>query len=267
MPDVSDPMKELIANLLQTDPTMRFNCQQIKQHTAFRIGLPDEYILPQPLPIPFYQNPIPIDQIATSTLLTLEQIGFSSKEELEQQLQSPGSNMAKVLYHMLISQESVEALPWAYQDESPSVDPVDGIALQSPQAFGQLAVDSFGRRHRSPFEASSPEIFSLAERAKWGNYAQEEYPNEVVQPFVDIQLPPEVLLGHMQSLLPSLGFQWFHPDDQTIISRRPVDGAILIVSIDFGQNNWITMNLSYSKTTQQDILAINDAVLQMLSEF
>lgn len=267
MPEVNDRIKELIANLLQVDPSMRYTCAQIKEHPAFRIGLPDDYILPQPLPIPFYENPIPLEEIASSTLLTLTQMGFSSKEELESQLQSPGSNMAKVLYHMLISQESVEALPWQYPDASTSIDPVEGFVIQSPQAFGQLSVDSLGRRHRSLFDVSSPENFSLIERAKWGNYSYREYPNEVVQPFVDIQLPPEVLLGHMQSLLTSLLYQWFHPDDQTIIARRLEDRSTIVITIEFGQNNWITMNLNYSLTTQQDILAFNDAVLQMLSEF
>lgn len=268
MPDVSDPIKDLIANCLHSDPNMRFTCAQIKAHPAFRLGLPEDYVLPKPLPIPSYSQPIPPEELDRNSIITLSQMGFSSQEEIEAQLLSPGSSMAKVLYYMLITQGSLDALPWQYTDSMDQIIPLEGFEIQSPQVFGAGSLDSYGRRHQNSYDVSSPEHFSLATRAQWGNISTNtDYPHEVIQPFVDIQLPAELILGHMQSLLSNLCFKWFHPDDMTIVARRLEDRATIIVTLEYGINEWITMTLSYSEMEHTQIYAINDAVLAMLSEF
>ncbi|EAX95867.1 CAMK family protein kinase [Trichomonas vaginalis G3] len=269
MPDVSDPINDLLANCLNSDPNSRFTTAQIKAHPAFRIGLPEDYILPKPLPIPFYSDPILREELDHNAIITLTQMGYSSQEEIESQLQTQGSSMAKVLYFMLITQGSIDSLPWQFTENQDMMMPMDnsGMEMESNQVFGAGSLDSYGRRRQNTYDVSSPEVYSLATRAQWGNFPNKEYPQEVVQPFVDIQLPAEVILAHMQQLLSNLCFKWFHPDDMTIIARRLEDRATIVVTLEYTAEEWITMNLSYSEIEQSEIYVLNDTVLNMLSEF
>jgi BR serine/threonine kinase len=116
MPDFLPPIQSLISAMLTVDPTSRITLEQIKQHSAFRIGLLDPtYVLPTPLPIPVLVDPVPIASVAPPVLKVLEQIGFSDSGELSAELESLGPSMAKVFHHMLTSRNALDDLPWAEQ--------------------------------------------------------------------------------------------------------------------------------------------------------
>jgi BR serine/threonine kinase len=94
--------------MLTVDVTARITIEQIKHHSAFRIALADPtYILPEPLPMPVVVQPIEMAAIPPPVFHVLEQVGFSSDDELRTELESPGPSMAKVFHHMLTVKETL----------------------------------------------------------------------------------------------------------------------------------------------------------------
>jgi BR serine/threonine kinase len=121
MPDFLPEIQMLIHAMLTVDPSARITLDQIKQHPAFRIGIAEPlYVLPTPLPMQVVMEPIPIESISTPVLNILQQIGFSSDEELKEELESHGPSMAKGFYRMLTATHSLEELPWG-PEELPDV--------------------------------------------------------------------------------------------------------------------------------------------------
>ena len=58
MPDLPEDVQDLITRMLAVSTDDRVTIEGIKSHPAFRIGLPDEYKLPKPLPVPPLDSPI-----------------------------------------------------------------------------------------------------------------------------------------------------------------------------------------------------------------
>jgi hypothetical protein len=50
MPSFAPEVRDLVARILSTDVQKRYTITQIKNHPAFRTGLPKDYTLPEPLP-------------------------------------------------------------------------------------------------------------------------------------------------------------------------------------------------------------------------
>lgn len=113
IPDfVSEPVRDLIEKMLQINPAERISISEIKKHPAFRIGLMNDYSLPQPFPIPHFENPIDISTIQDSILRSIQRLGYYSSEELIHDLTDSSPSMAKVFFFMMTSQFSITQLPW-----------------------------------------------------------------------------------------------------------------------------------------------------------
>ena len=123
-------LKDLIGRMLLINPQERITIDQIKQHPAFRIGLPDSYVVPTPLPIPSITEPIDVNTLDPTVLSTILEIGFANKDELIAEFSREGHSMAKVFYSMLTSNVTLESMPWSncLIKEHPSE-----AYLQSPQ--------------------------------------------------------------------------------------------------------------------------------------
>ncbi|OHS96355.1 putative CAMK family protein kinase [Tritrichomonas foetus] len=265
MPDnLPPPIQDLIARMLIVNPQERINIANIKQHPAFRIGLPENYVSPTPLPIPSIPNPIDPATIDPSVLSTLLQIGFADEQELIAEFSREGHSMAKVFYSMLTTNVSLESLPWV----APIIEQHPSEAyLQSPAFVGQ---NSLGFGSSPDFLPDSysmgSEVSSLAERAPWAYLPTNDYKYDVMQPCLGIQLPLEQLMTSLQILLTSLHFQWFHPDDCSIFSRRADDMMYLVARCEKVQaTQSITMNLYFSQASQNAIGNILENVKFMLS--
>jgi hypothetical protein len=112
--------------------------------------------------------------------------------------------------------------------------------------------------------SGSLNIYSLAERAEWANIRTREYPTDYVQPCVDIQIPLEILLAKMQMVLTSMQFQWFHPDDLTLLARHFEDEMYLIVRVQHETLDCFQMNLSFTQATTQTVQTVLDHVRMAL---
>jgi BR serine/threonine kinase len=195
-------------------------------------------------------EPIDPSTIDESIFNVLRGIGFAEYEELVAEFTMVGSSMAKVFYSML-SARSLDSYPWENHevaDAPPS--PLTDEFMVSPQgAFANPVVDAFGRRNRrlSP-SANSP--YSLAERAEWADVCQREIKADIVQPCVGIALQLDLLMTKMQLLLTSLGFQWFHPDDFTIVGRYTDRTMYLMVKVERETADAVSMNLYFTQATQ-----------------
>jgi serine/threonine protein kinase len=213
MPQLPPDIQNLIRSILTVDTSVRITIEQIKQHPAFRIGIDNpSYVLPVPLPVCLRPEPIAIDSVPRSALTILQQIGFSSDEELKEELEMDGFSMAKVFSQMLMATNSLEILPWEANTASD-----DGRLI------------------------------------------------ELIQPCIGIAMPLERLLVTMQELFESLGFQWFHPDDCTLVARVRGGKAGVIATVHRQSADLLNMDLQFTHATEELIVAVSDRLKSALS--
>ena len=243
MPEFPPIFKDLISKMLQIDPANRITIKQIKEHPAFRFGLPDEYIFPVPLPIPYLPEPVNVNDNLTLTLL--QQIAYTDKQELYNDLTKNGPSMAKVFCNMLTKNISVEDLPWHKDEDVVYMD--EGSFLIAPDSFS--IQQSF---YQSPC-VQSLDGFSLTKPVGWANVSTSEYKYDVAQPFIGINLPLEYVLTKIQKMLKAENFEFFHPDDMNIISKRAADMMYLAIKVKRESIDSLQMDLYFKQATQHAI--------------
>jgi len=268
MPDsFSDGAKRLIFGMLQVEPAHRITIQQIKTDPFFRLDLPQIYTLPEPIPIPIISTPIDETEITAQTKSTLMQLGFESEEELAAELGSNTHSMVKVFYRMLSSEITFEALPWPEENGMLPIEFDDSIYRVAGHTFSShLHTDSYGRKKKSNFGVSPSVEHSLMERARWSPTPKEDFPSEVVQPIINIQMNLEDLVSCLQQLLIQIGFDWFHPDDFTIIARRQIDYLYMHITFEYEENSWLRMNLKFVNADMNSVSQLIEEVNKMLSQ-
>lgn len=260
MPDyLPRPIQDLIGRMLIINPQERIRIESIKEHPAFRMFLPNNYTIPTPLPIPSITEVIDPDTLDPAILKTLMEIGFADEEELMGEFTREGHSMAKVFYSMLTTNLTLESLPWNSSIE----DHPQEVFIQSPQT-GNFQIGGAYPDFQPESNPIGSEVFSLAEKAPWASVPQNEYKYEVIQPCLGIQIPLEQLMMNLQIMLTSLHFQWFHPDDFTIFSRRAEDMMYLVARVQ-RENEFLNMNLYFSQASQMAISNILDEVRNMLT--
>ena len=116
MPPFLPEIQDLISRMLVVDPTKRIRLEQIKEHPAFRICLPQNYVIPTPLPLPYMKEPIDVESLDPKIFPVLIHLGYSNKEEIIEELSSDSHNMAKVFCYILTSSFSFENLNWSGQN-------------------------------------------------------------------------------------------------------------------------------------------------------
>jgi hypothetical protein len=220
MPDSFLPeIQNLISAMLTVDASARITLENIKQHPAFRIGLADpSYVLPVPLQMPVPVEPIEMDSVAPPVLAVLHQIGFTSDDELRAELATTGHSMAKVFFHMLTSKNPPEDLPWE-------------TAAQPSEMQNEMTEDD----------------------DDWADLFQKDFSGELIQPCLDIPIKLEVLLARMQKMVSELGFQWFHPNDYTILAKSPSEGVGLTVTARPQSEGLVSMDLHFTNANQEII--------------
>lgn len=113
VPDSLDERaKDLIKRLLVINPSERLTIEQIKNHPFIRIGLPDNYELPKPISLPNLSEPIPYLSIPKKILSIFNNIGFSTIDEIKQNLESKSRNSVKNILFLLTSKLTLDQLPW-----------------------------------------------------------------------------------------------------------------------------------------------------------
>ena len=257
MPPLPGELQDLVARMLNVDPTKRIKIEEIKAHPGFRWELPEQYVLPTPLPTPVRMDPVDPSSVMQEILVALHQIGFLDDEELMNDLTSPGYTMAKVFYRMLTANMALDALPWFQTHESTDATPE--AYMVSPASGNSTglelgAVSSYGYG------------MSLSERVPLPSMPMQQSPCDSVQPFFGIRCPWEVLLMNMQEFLTAHDFQWFHCDDYTLVSRRQEDLMYLIIKLEWGPDRTINMNVFSSSSAQEAVQIMLECITMKLSQ-
>jgi hypothetical protein len=183
-----------------------------------------------------------------------------SEEDLYADLTAEGTTMAKVFYYKLTVTESLESLPWR-EVESPSTKP-DCLIISAPT----MASASRSPDHcacRLPGSFGSAPTHSFGERGDWVSANQN--PSDFVQSFPNLTLPLEAVMAKMQSLLNSLNFQWFHPDDGSLIARGPDNSMYLSVKVYHSKIDAVHMYLYFTRATQCMLQRLVEAVGSILT--
>ena len=228
MPDFDKPLQDLVSRMLTVDPSQRITIAQIKQHPAFKMYSPDNYVFPKPIPLPFLPDPIDLSTVDPNVYKILTQLGYSSEDEVKSELSAPTHNMAKVFYSMLMNQVSLRSLPWdMLHDESQGHILSQDQFLVSPQtSFGAVGMvqtgDPFRRLPKVPM-ISSPEIYSYAEKTDgWGtsDFSTLETDTSDEEQDFTLEMKMEQFMVIAQKIMTNFGYVYFHPDDVQLICKK-----------------------------------------------
>jgi BR serine/threonine kinase len=262
MPDFPAEIQNLISRMLTVDPVSRLTISQIKAHPAFRIGLiSPNYQLPQSLPLPMIQGPIDVSGIDPAIFEILRGVGFRSDEELIEDFDAAGTTMAKVFYMMLVGNK-YDMFPWEHGAECPP-SPLTDMFMLAPQLseYDEQPADPFAPRRASGHSQNDLlTAVSPAQRIQMYEVQSREAGADIVQPCIGINLPLEVLMAKMQAMLASLNFQWFHPDDFTIVARFADLASYLTVRVKHETVHALQMDIFFTGATQLLIQMVLDGV-------
>lgn len=231
MPPTLNPnVQDLISKMLVVDPSKRITLEEIKKHPAFRVNLPEEYILPTPLPLPLINESINPSDIQPQLLKVMKQIGYKDDQELANDLKEEGQTMAKVFHYMLTRQTDIASLPW--ETSSHHIHIQKNLSTQSISENQENQTDNSINSEVKELQGSNDDVidnrpskpsfgsvYSLATKTDWAigdsitiSYEQEESINS-------IHANVALIMTKIEMLLDDLNYEWFHPDDWTIISR------------------------------------------------
>lgn len=244
-------VSDLLSRILVVDPQRRITVEEIKNHPALRIGLPEDYILPSPLPLASLSDPISLSLADESILPALVQIGFSDTNELVEMLSATTPNMAKIFYIMLSQPFDPQKLEWgklaepvgSFECEHPFVTPIDYQAVSSDPC------DSIPGRAPSPSEQSEwlPKMQLVA------IYQQE-------QELRNISLGMPEAMTILQRFLGVYGYLWYHPNDRTIILKDPSCELFMSLIGSFDEHRLITLTVKMCNGSNEQFQAFFETV-------
>ena len=211
-PNTHPEIRDLISRMIAVDPEKRLSVEGIKEHLAFSMYLPDDYILPAPLPLLHYYNPIDVSSIQPNVLSVLQDIGYSSRDELIHDLETGGQYMAKIFYFMLIRLIDYTALPWHQAScstclfDDPDESPAGGISKYESLNSGILL--------------DSNTCFSLAQKQDWtvGDLLPTSSIKEVIMKIENYYLTD--IMYALQVHLLENEYSFFFIDDETLIAMK-----------------------------------------------
>ena len=234
MPAFTPEIQNLISRMLCVDATKRITIDQIKEHPGFRIGLPRNYAIPKPLPLPSLPDPMVVDDIDPKVFTVLTHLGYVNEKDIKAELESSKTNMAKVFVHMLTSTMSLDWLPWNGEvGEEVSED--NFLVEEQPIVFVAHAgnSDPFHRRKiTQQLSLGSPDLFSFVEKSTWGgDVPPPEQPLSNKTTVGKITSTLTGIVAALQQLLSSHSHKFFHPNDETIITRIDESEMYVIVKV------------------------------------
>lgn len=266
MPNFNPLIQDLIGKMIQIDVEQRITIDNIKKHPAFYLHLPQGYIVPVPLPLPHIDEPIDPDEIQPQLLKVLKQIGYKNDEELVEDLKSKGQTMAKVFHYMLTRQTDRSQLPWE-KARHYDIEADMGKEEMLPE-IPDAAEQNLDIRIRQ--SDMSPGVYSLAKKADWaiGDSIMVNYDQENV--IESIHMTSAQLMSVLQQIMNELKYEWFHPDDLSLLARTPqctyFEFTCIYSEIDI-INLSIRMNLGTPDLLQELMAKINTALhLQVIDQ-
>jgi serine/threonine protein kinase len=155
-------VRELIARILAVNPASRFSIKQIKAHPAFRIGLPEDYELPEPLPMPPCRQAFACDGLPESIVSELRAIGYDDGQ-LINELSSSDSTEAKLFCDRLLNHRLLRCAALCGSSDSSS----DGGLSDSEGEVEGVAQVIANVEHGCPYVMKTLQKFSTNARFDW----------------------------------------------------------------------------------------------------
>ncbi|OHT06291.1 CAMK family protein kinase [Tritrichomonas foetus] len=252
MPEFHPNIKDLISKMMTVDPAQRITMEGIKNHPAFRFGLPTTYIVPIPIPFPDFSNPIDPSIISVDVKNSLLKIGIS-EEEIQYGLMSTESNPVKVFVMLLTRQIQLNELPW--ESSITSIESSQNIPIESipGHTFGNGVVNQsnlYERKKPIP-DVSSPDGFSLAMRVNWFQLDTQYVEYDVDETFGPVVIPLVQLMNALEHIVIQLKYSFFHPNDLQILGRNERD-TYLIIDVTFTTAEALSIHLQMKNAAQED---------------
>ena len=213
---IPESMPEVAANLIKqmlvVNPEKRITIDMIKKDPFFRINLPEGYVCPWPLPVRAMNDPFEMASIPKEVVEILKRIGFTDEAELTRDLTSTNHTVAKVFVAMLTFHGGFDQLDWSKSDGGTQAETII-IDPSGTEGTFQRAL-----RLRSSADSASF-INSCALRPDWS--VATETGNVPLQSLTIKSSRSDVeLLLAVQRILSARGWQWFHPDGESIIAKK-----------------------------------------------
>jgi BR serine/threonine kinase len=267
MPEFSDPARDLISRLIVVDVSRRLTIPQMKQHECFRRDLPSDYIMPQPLPIAAFSDPIDPSTVSLDIIDLLRKIGYTNETELLDDFKCAHHSMAKVFYRMLTARDELDRLDWTQSITNNSAFPMnmDDPFMIAPGS-GSFSMQG------DLLQAGSGSLLnmSLASRPEWA--VPESRPiiaSSACEIVANMAIIPAVRA--VQVIIRQLEMQWFHPDDFSIISRQQGQGVYILFQFLNSPDDSITrvfIRLCYGAVDSFGyVVAITEEALQASAHY
>jgi BR serine/threonine kinase len=250
MPQFPDDVKDLVQRLLDVNPATRITLPRIKSHSAFRRDLPELYIVPSPLPIPTFSEPIDPGTLGKDVVDVLHQLGYEKDGDLFAELRAMGHTMAKVFVMILTNQLSFDTIPWH----------LDGVAEENADSF---------------MFAGPKDYADWAERRGVG-YSLDSFSNSVIERTliaddlpsrlcssaqeIEVFVPLESLMTALQHFLNEHKIAWFHPDEWKIIARTSGEPMVIEFSAEFELTSQLKLIVSLPQGNPADFDAFIDQI-------
>jgi len=241
-PDFHKDIQDLISKMMNVDPSSRIRIDEIKNHVAFRFGLPRLYIVPSPIPMPNLNEPVDPSQIPQNIITSLSQIGMD-QEEISLALAQYETNDIKVFVLMMTHRLLIEKLPW---NQAISTLPTTQFEDYEIHFRNGVQYDEFNLTPNN-LDSSMSDGYSFVSRASW-------FSKEPVTLFERIEhygpalvTVPE-LMSRIQEILINNGFLLFHPDDMVILGQIEGENYIRF-ECSLKEDDTITLNVSMNGNT------------------
>lgn len=262
MPDFPETIKDLVTHLLDLNPQTRYSIKEIKQHPSFRIGLPDNYILPHPLPFPPFTEPIEYSCLDDHKLEIFHQIGYVNDEELASDLESTTFTMAKAFYYLLTVRTDIMNIPWEMSTNHVDFgDMEDGeIIIDAPQRAYAVVGDDIFHRQRGQID-NGTETFgqSLVHPVIWS--VPNSISNNETTSIVVNNIPLIPLVAFIQQFLITVGIDTFFPDDVSIIGKHPETQTYFSLHVDENKQDFThTIFLHMTKGSSEAFLTLRNQI-------
>lgn len=233
-------IKNLIAGMINVDVKKRLTLDQIKNHKAFRLGLPNDYLIPRPIPFPDLISPVSFDFVPSSMIKTLNAIGISTAE-VKDEISKVGTNTTKIFISMMNEQTLIANLPWEFAfHKIPTYD-------CKKKLFGSKTIEKSTPNFLSRFPSDTG--FSLAAQMPWfGEDLQFEFPKSFK--FGPSLYWSENEMAALQSLFIEFGFFIFHPDPLSLLGKSETN-VFFQVQVVFVELNSSILKLNFRNSDER----------------
>ena len=187
-------------------------------------------------------------------------------EEIAESMLAPTTNPVKIFVMHLTRHLEINELPWELSlsyDENhlASIQPANSADFGT----GYVNQTNFFNKPMLDPDVSSPDGFSLAQRAEWLNMdTGDQMQYDVNQTFEPIFMPLAQLMTHLQQIVIHHHYHFFLPHDLQILGKDDKDTYITIDAV-FTTAESIAVHVQMKNQTQEQCEAICNEISQFVS--